>query len=487
MARPSTRNQGAEKTTFADFTGGLRLDIPADSPLFTEKMLQTAINVELDYVTGKLKTVDGLEKVLQLPAKADTLFYNRNDNYFLTNCGRTLYKLSGSLSPVSAAESIGTLTGIRRPNYAVYRYYTAIVSGGRVQYYGYKQPLTAVASSPSSTMCYVRGGRLCVANADGMRISMCGANDITNWQTGSTSADTWTEQDAWYADISPGTGGIAAIRQLGSNIIVVKSSGKTYRFVGDDPDAFQNYEGPDGVYVVGQNGLISVGSDLYYVGQDGFNALSFASDEYNSLKTAAVGAGVNKELLQGVSQNARIWDVAPKKQLWIRADDLGTTYLFHYSLGIWTMRKFSIPIDDVCIVGNIVFILAGNTIYKLSKTSDIEVNGNLITVNAKGKLHTAMDDFLIKRIGVSVDALSDVDAKVTIGKLTLPIGYTSNSPYVYDQTGYVYDANYPIWTLARTTKAQKRQLYRCNEFAWELTSTKGVFALNHIKLEVVGV
>lgn len=487
MPRPSTRNANAELLSFADFSGGLRLDIPASSPLFAENMLQQAVNVELDYVTGKLKVVDGLVPVLKLPAAADTLFYNHNDNYFLVNCGRTLYKLSGYLSPVSAAETIGQLSGIRRPGYAVYGAYTGIVSGGRVQYYGYKQPLTEVAASPASTMCYVRGGRFCVANSNGMRISMCGANDIANWQFSSAPDDEWTEQDAWYADIAPGTGGIAAMWQLGSNIIVIKKSGETYRFVGDHPSLFHNYEGPEGVYTVGQNGFVAVSGGLYYIGRDGFNALSFASEEYSSLKTAAVGAGVNEELLRGVSQKACLWDVASKKQIWVRADELGNTYLFHYGTGAWTMRKFSLPVSDVCLVGNIVYVLAGDTIYKLSETADREVNGNLIQVEAEGKLYTTLDDFLFKRIGVSVDALSDVDAKLFVGKLELPVGYVSDSPYIYEQIGYIHDASYPIWTLARTTKAQKRQIYRCKEFAWRLTSTKGQFALNHIKAEVVGV
>lgn len=487
MARLSTRNANAEKLTFSDFSGGLRLDIPASSPLFQPNMLQKATNAELDYVTGKLKTVAGLVPVVTLPAAADTLFYNHNDNYFLTNCGRTLYKLSGYLSPVSTTESIGQLSGIRRPEYAVYGNYTAIVSGGRVQYYGYKQPLTEVAASPASTMCHVRGGRLYVAHANSPRISMCGANDITNWQFSSKPEDEWTEQDAWYADIAPGTGGIAAMRQLDSNIIVIKKSGESHRFTGDHPSVFHAYDGPEGVHVVGQSGLLLTAAGLFYVGRDGFNALTFAASEYGSLKTDAVGAGVNDELKRGVSQNACLWDVTPKKQIWVRADELGNTYLFHYGYGVWTMRKFSLPVADVCLVGNTVYVLAGDTIYRLDETADTEACGNPIQLEVEGKLYTTMDDFLFKRMGVSVSAISDVDAKVSVGKLEMPIGYVSDSPYVYDQTGYIHDANYPIWTLARTTKAQKRQIYRCKEFSWKLTSVKGAFALNHIKLEVVGV
>lgn len=477
----------AELLTFADFTGGLRLDIPVNSPLFLPNMLRKALNVELDYTTGKLKVADGLVPVVKLPADADTLFYNHNDNYFLVNCGRTLYKLTGYLSPASTSESIGQLSGIRRPEYAVYGNYTAIVSGGRVQYYGYKQALTEAPSSPPSTMCHVRGGRLYVAHYNSPRISMCGANDITNWQFSSKAEDDWTEQDAWYADIAPGTGGISAMRKLDSNIIVVKKSGESYRFTGDHPSVFHAYEGPEGVHVVGQSGLLLTAAGLFYIGRDGFNALNFAASEYGSLRSDAVGAGVNDELKRGVSQKACLWDIAPKKQVWARADELGNTYLFHYFSGAWTVRKFSLPVSDVCLVGNIVYVLAGDTIYRLDETADTEVNGNPIQVEVEGKHYRTMNAFLLKRIAASVAAKSAVEAMVSAGKVQLPIGYTADSPYIHDMTDYIHDANYPIWTLTRTTPEQKRQVYRCREFAVRLTSTRGAFALNDIQLEVVGV
>ena len=477
----------AQPLTFADFSGGLRSDIPANSPQFLPNMLQKAMNVELNYLTGKLKVVDGLVPVVKLPAPADTLFYNYQDNYFLVNCGRTLYKLSGYLSPQSEVVSLGQLNGIKRPAYAVYGQYTAIVSGGRVQYYGYKQDLTEVLSSPASTMCHVRGGRLYVGHTNSERISMCGANDVTNWQFSSADQDDWTEQDAWYADIGPNTGGIAAMMQLEGNLIVVKDSGMTFRFTGDHPSIFNAYDGPKNIYVVNSDCLLFAGNGLFYVGQNGFNALNFAAGEYGSLRTDSAGAGVNKDLLRGVSQKACLWDVAPKKQIWVRADELGNTYLYHYATGVWTMRQFSTPISDVCLVGNTVYVLAGDTIYKLDETSDTEVNGNPIQIEVEGKLYTTMDAFLLKRIGASIDASSAVNAVVSVGELKLPIGYRADSPYLYDATDYLYDANYPLWTLTRTSPEQKRQVYRCDKFSVRLTSTRGAFSLNEIKLEVVGV
>lgn len=488
MAKLSNKHGGnSEPLTFADFSAGLRLDIPANSPLFQPNMLQKAVNVELDYVTGKLKVVDGLVPILKLPAVADTLFYNYKDNYFLTNCGRTLYKLSGYLSPNSKPVSLGQLNGIKRPAYAVYGQYTAIVSGGRVQYCGHKQDLTEVTSSPASTMCHVRGGRLYVAHINSERVSMCGANDITNWQFSSADQDEWTEQDAWYADIGPNTGGIVAMKQLAGNLIIVKDSGKTFRFTGDHPSIFNAYDGPENIYVVNSDCLLFAGNGLFYVGRDGFNTLNFAASEYGALRTDSAGAGVNEELLRGVSQKACLWDVAPKKQIWVRADELGDTYLFHYATGAWTVRKFSIPVSDVCLVGNTVYVLAGDTIYKLDETSDTEFNGSPIQIEVEGKLYTTMNEFLLKRISASIEAKGAIDAKVSVGKLELPIGYKAESQYLYNATDYLHDANYPLWTLTRTTPEQKRQIYRCKSFSVQLTSTRGAFALNDIKLEVVGV
>jgi len=486
--RLASKHQNVETLTLADFSGGLRYDIPASSARFLPNMLQKAVNVELDYVTGKLKVVDGLVPVLKLPAAADTLFYNYKDNYFLTNCGRELYRLSGYLSSQTVPISMGFLNGIKRPAYEVYGQHTAIVSGNRVQYCGYADTtLTEVASSPVSSMCHVRGGRLYVANVGSYRISMCGANDISNWRFGTGMQDQWTEQDAWYADIAPGTGGIIAMQELAGNIIVVKNSGKTHRFVGDHPSLFNAYDGPKGVYTVNQNCLLFAENCLFYVGRDGFNAIAFNSGEYGTLKTAAVGAAVNKELLRGVSQKACLWDVAPKKQIWVRADELGNTYLFHYSSGAWTLRRFSVPISDVCLVGNTVYVLADDTIYKLDEAADTEVNGVPIEIDVIGKEYTTMDEFLIKRLAASIDAKGITEAKASIGKMELPIRYTAASPYVYDQKGYVHDANYPIWTLTRTTPEQKRQVYRCKSFAVRLTSRRGAFAINDIKLDRVGV
>lgn len=472
--------QRAQLNSFSDFSAGLRLDIAPNSEKFLPNMLQRALNVEFDYSTGKLRTVAGLVPLIKLPASADTLFYNYKDNYFLTNCGQKLYRLSGYLSPNTTPTYIGNLNRARRPQFVVYGFYTAMVSGGRVQYYTGKE-LKEAADSPSSDMCYVRGGRLgtCLTGTDIIRY--CGVGDIENWNYGTDNA-----QDAWYAEVGyQDGGGIVAVKQLFGNVIIIKQSGKTFRLVGDYN--WDVYDGPDKVYTVGQNGVMFAGNGLYYIGQDGFSVMGFNSGEYGTIRTSEVGVAVNQALLQGVSQNAKLWDVQPKKQLWIRSDDMGTTYLFHYFSGAFTVRNFTLPISDVCQVGDTVYVLAGDTIYRLDDDCDTEVEGNFIQVDFEGKTYTTIDDFLIKRLSASIDAKSDVVANLNVSRVNLPIGYTVDSPYLYDCTGYLYDADYPIWTLTRTTPESKRQVCRTKQFSVRVTSTKGAFALNDIKLEVVGV
>ncbi|QDR80233.1 hypothetical protein [Sporomusa termitida] len=481
---PKLSNKHGERAqvlTFADFTGGLRKDIAPNSEKFLPNMLQKATNVEIDYSSGKLKVAAGLVPVVTLPAAADTLFYNYKDNYFLTNCGQSLYKLRGYLSPNTTPELIGQLKGIKRPAYAVYGPYTAIVSGNRVQYVDYFNAFKMASGSPVSDMCYVRGGRLATSNTGSDIVYFCGVGDIENWNYGTDNL-----QDAWYAEVGyQDGGGIVAVKQLFGNVVVIKRSGKTFRLVGDYN--WDVYDGPEGVYVAGPEAIRFAGNGLYYVGKDGFSVMGFNSGEYGTLRSSEVGAAVNQDLMQGVSQNAKIWDIQPKKQLWVRTDDMGTTYLFHYFSGVFTVRKFSMPISDVCLVGNTVYVLSGDTIYRLDETADTEVAGNPIQVDVEGKLYTTINDFLIKRIAVAVDAKSAAAANVAVSKVQLPIGYTAESPYVHDATGYLHDANYPLWTLARTTPASKRQIYRTKEFSMRLTSTKGAFALNDVKVEVVEV
>jgi hypothetical protein len=481
VPKRSSKHANVQPLSIDDYSGGLRLDIAPVSNKFLPNMLQKSMNVELDYVTGKLKVVDGLVSVLKLPAKADTLFYNYKDNYFLVNCGRSLYRLNGNISPKTEPVLVGQLNSIKRPSYAVYGSYTAVVTGSKVQYLDYANSFKEAAASPVADMCYVRSGRLGICNTGSDIINWCGTGDVENWNFGTDN-----EQNAWYAEVGyQDGGGIVAVKELFGNIIVVKRSGKTFRLTGDY--YWQAYDGPSGVYTVGQNGVIFAGNGLYYIGKDGFSAIAFNSGEYGTLRSSEVGAAVNQLLLQGVSQNAKLWDVQPKKQIWIRADEMGTTYLFHYFSGVFTVRKFSQPIADVCLVGNTVYVLAGDTIYRMDEDADTELDGNPIQIDVEGKIYTTLNEFLIKRIAASIEARGDVDAKIQIGKLELPIQYTAHSPYVADCTGYLADADYPLWTLTRLTPEEKRQNYRTKQFAIRITSTKGAFSLNNITLEVVEV
>lgn len=284
--------------------------------------MQDAENLELDYTSGMLKTVDGLYPLVKMPSKIDTLFYNYTANYFIASCGKNLYRLSGSLSPISFPNLIGTLSNVSRPVYDVWDSEILIASGDRMQVYD-GATLTTIKSMPCDNL-FVRSGRVVTSMTGTDTLYYCGVNDYTNW-----IMDTDNLMNGLYIEIgNKDGGGIVSVSNLAGNIIVIKKNGKAFRLAGDY-ETWAEYELGNNIHCMSNAASINTGNGVFFIGKDGFKVLN-TSAEYGTVKSQEAGAPINQVLLKGVSESARLWDVSPKKQIWIRAADDNKIYLYHY-------------------------------------------------------------------------------------------------------------------------------------------------------------
>lgn len=363
-------------------TNGFRLGLdwskPAES--IDIQSLTQAINCEYSPTDGALQTVPGVRTVYTHTADIESLYYDNYRKQFYFSCGRDLYKTADWIT----ITSLGTLTGNSTPRYHAFDHDILIASGGKLQAVSGAGVLSIVDESPTCEFVSSHSGSVIVASIYGHRITWSAVGDYRSWTPDSNNSASAQYVEVGYKD--PGC--IVAIDFLSKAIIVYKEYGRAYQVVGNP------HEKTLVVYPLSETALccgssISIDDQSYYLGDAGL--MSFVpTNTYANIQPYETGLNINAQLTTITSEQARMWHVPGRKQLWIKPGKSQDIFIYHYlpryedGRGVFTTRSFVHDLHDVLTVGKNIYIAYGNKIGVLDAGIDTDDEVQITTSIVSG-------------------------------------------------------------------------------------------------------
>lgn len=373
-------------------TNGFRLGLDWSKPAESIDLqsLTQAINCEYSSTDGALQTVPGVRTVYTHTADIESLYYDNYRKQYYFSCGRDLYKTADWVT----VTPLGTLTGNSTPKYHAFDHDILIASGGKLQAVSGAGVLSTVDESPTCEFVSSHSGSVMVASIYGHRITWSAVGDYKSWKTNTNDPSSAQYVEVGYKD--PGC--IVSIDFLSKAIIVYKEYGRAYQVVGNP------HEKTLAVYPLSETALccgssISIDDRSYYLGDAGL--MSFVpTNTYANIQPSEVGLNINAQLTTITSEQARMWHIPSRKQLWIKPGENQDIFIYHYlpryedGRGVFTSRSFVHNLHDVLTVGKDVYIAYGNKIGILDMGVDTD-DGEQITTSIVSGNRLAQRLFLL--------------------------------------------------------------------------------------------
>ena len=222
-----------QKVAFAPLSGGINVAVPPDQ--IAENEMQECENFIYEKDSYRLCGRGGLAQVSQFDDNISALFYDIDTNQvfvFLEN--RDAYKVILGQSETSRAY-LEKLSGDRKAKCCKFKDKLFIASGGHLQFYDYSDNsnwLQMITNAPVCDNLFYRCGRLMVTRSGSDRITYSSVGDASSDQA-------WVENtndpsmSLWLDIGSDDSGDITDVVPLATDIIVFKSNGTAYQFMGD--------------------------------------------------------------------------------------------------------------------------------------------------------------------------------------------------------------------------------------------------------------
>lgn len=407
MAVLSTKHARQQQVALNDFSGGLNTS--ASMAGIQPNQLAEVVNMELDSVTGKLKTVAGTVDVLPCPdgivlwaAAWDEI----NKKMFLVDADKNAY-----VTDFATVEAVGRLSGDLYPVIASWEDGILVSSGGKLQYYN-GTSLVTLDESPLSQSVYTRASRVVVTTDNEVHYSAVG--DETNWseESNDDSSSVWVE--AGYKD----GGKFLGMVNLSSDILILKNNRRVYRLSGEYPD-WSIAEVSRNVECLGRRAFASMAGNVFVLGKNEVQVLETTAD-YGDVKPQNVGSNVSKELAS-MPEDTMVRFVPPLSQMWFIGNS-GVVLVFDTTHGAWFIRKFHAPVVDVVSVGDDIYIVKPDRISKL-KEGEFQDSGKDLPWKFRAKRLESHNEYLLKRAQISVLPFSTsmYSGFIRIGAVILPI------------------------------------------------------------------
>ena len=435
MARLSTKHANQQHLSLTDFSGGLNTTTSMAG--IEQNQLYDVLNMELDSVTNRLKTVAGTVDVQNFADKIIVAgaWDEINKRFVLVGSDRKVYS-----SDLEGLTEIGELSGNLYPICASWEDGLLLASGGKLQYYNGSE-LVTLEESPLSTSVYTRAGRVVVTTENEVHYSVVG--DETNWSedTGDYSSSVWVE--AGYKD----GGKFVGMAALSQDMLIFKDNRRVYRLSGEFPD-WQIAEVSRNVECMSRTAFVSIAGTVIVLGQSEVQALQPTS-EYGDVKPQGVGTRVTRELAQ-LTPNTRVRFVPPMSQIWF-IGAAGKVLVLDTNHNAWFKRQFNSDIVDVIAVGNTVYVVKPDRISKL-QDSTFNDNGRALAWKFQAKRIDSGNEYLLKRTQVSIlPFTSDVySGFIKVGGVVLPLPIPANSLKIWHNRAKIYKNKTKIYGAGRS-------------------------------------
>ena len=474
-----------QRIHYPTFSGGMNLSVPPES--LERNELTEAVNVELSPETGAMTVRGGLfrlanmgmtaRSVAPLPGMRGFVAVEENGRgkIFTWNRVKSVSGFSSGDGEISSAEWEG---------------YYLIASGGQLQRLtGRKAPmLTSLGASPDyCRYVFVRSGRVGVVTS-GNEIRFSAVGDCLSWEN-----DPEDESSAQFIEIGYKDGmEIKAVMPLSRDLIVFKSpenepdKGIIYRLTGDYPDwTVQEVAHNIGTY--SPRSVASVGNDIYFAGVSGLASLS-AVMNYGEIQAKWPDRKVNAALSRLMSNDAELWNIPVKSQLWLKAQKLSReVWVYDYSAGIWTTYEFPAEVEYAYGTKDAVYVFMGNNVYRLAgwKTED-DVGTETSEIPAVMKMGTLMtgNQVLIRRGMVSFRVQPGSEAELRLGKFRMKFSHEVTEKIAYEDEECVYDDESEIIPSEKVITSRRMCLVRDWTVTPEVKMTGGGCALSTLGLEI---
>lgn len=423
------------------FPFGINLAKPSESLDVGE--LVRADNCEYSREDGALRTMSGLVTVLSEEANTDirALFWDIVGRCFYYAKRNSLFKVDESFVRTEAV--IGLLSGDRKPVFANFGDVVLVASGGKLQKIDSTGLATIEGSPDRCDFVTVRAGRVLTyaTNSDALNYSAIG--DCESWTTDSADISSGQSVNIGYKE----QGNIVALDFLSSCIMVYKEGGRAYKIVGEPQDSdFSCLPVSHTAYCQNIHSVTNIDTKSYFIGSAGF--MSFMpTNVYGDVEPFDEGANINPVVMECVDDEAELWHLPCRKQIWIKTRDDRRVYVYHYlpryqdGRGAFTIRNFVYPIHDVCMVGDDVYVAYGNKIGKIDDNTDKD-DGKQIQTSIAGANHVASKHFiLVMNRLIVLHTIVEGAGTLKVGKRAKAIAFGDNSPYAWDAEEYAYDAN----------------------------------------------
>lgn len=380
---PAERQQQAVSCSLSSLTGGMNASVPEN--MIAEN--EAALIENYMFEQGVLRTRDGYSKSLvDTGEPIDKIWYDLSTEGFLL-AGKPPKDEDGTANVYYAYVGekptlLGKLTGRERPACCRFADKIILASGGKLQYYDYKNPLVTVESSFLSDNLWVQDMRL--------GTSKRGDDNFRYSSTGDcTSEEAWKEdtnmisQAQWYQIGACDGGDIITVLTLAGDLIVFKTNDRGYRISGTVPELSSDSVLSDTHAEDDREAFTLMGSTIVFVTDLGVRSLQ-TTTTYGNFDTAEVAYKINR-LLQENCNKPKVWNMLTRRQLWIRPSeaDKKTFYIYQYDTGAAYKYVFHDDINDVAETSNGIMLATDDGLRRMNseytKDGDAPINSKIIS------------------------------------------------------------------------------------------------------------
>lgn len=417
--RRATKHQ-FKKVQFAPLNGGINVaQVPEQ---IAENEMQECQNFWYEKDSMRLVGRGGLSQLTTFQSRVRSMYYDIETNttfVFLEN--RDCYQLTvGSGS--ATKNFIDKVTGTKKPMCCKFNNKLFVASGEWLQFYDYDQKgmLQTITTSPRCDKLFYRFGRLAVARVGSDRITYSATADATSdvaWNAENTNDDSLAK----WLDIGSDDGGdIVEIVPLATDMIIFKSNGKAYQFVGDaDFNTWSVYNVANNTDIAQNylNGTVAtnLGQEVVFLSLRGLKTLS-ATQDYGNITATDIGSKFAKLITDGMYE-PEFYHLRRHKTLMIRPKaDSSYFVAFNYGIGAATTIKFGMTVQSILETKDDILVACGNTIYRWSVEATMDDNLPIEYI-MKPRVVLGSDEVLVKAIDTKFTSDHAGEATVTIDRL----------------------------------------------------------------------
>jgi hypothetical protein len=377
-------------------------------------------NWEYGTLLNQPQVCPGVVSQYDMATNAETLFYDEVHDIWYCTSGTSLYS-----TDLSTKTLLGTLTGVYNPIYALYDDVVLVASGGQIQKITSGTTLSTVTGSPNSHWVAHNNGRVEAMNilSDVKNYSSIG--DYTGWTNNPSDISSAQFVEVGYKDAS----NIACTIKLATDSIVIKTNGSVWRILNENDftnvvvvpaaqraGAYNHYSG------------LALLNKAFFIGTEGFNSFSTVTD-YGGVKVDEPSPGymINGWYVNNTAENARVWHIPSRKQVWCKTSNQNEVIIYHYGINAWSKRQFKYPINDVVVKGFSVYIAYGTKIAKIDESIDNDDGADIKATMVTKRYIPNSKKYVMKRIKFVTYNFVGGDYVLSVGGKIFPTNYGPTS------------------------------------------------------------